>query len=250
METVIRTVEPIIHQELIANLPAIAFYTFIQDPGNVTLLVIDGSGRLTGIQSDGTLDVQIPESFYLPSSTNPAVVLGNPASGDYTIFVTGTNSGDYSLSASTVDMLTSATQQAVVTGQIVQGTTLAYTLNLASTPGSTTRLSGSFDGGGQRPKDVNKFLTYSNPTASQTSLPAGTTTFPLQIVYGNTILPSTFRAVLNGVNISSMFSPSPDTGQHVNLSLKSGRNVLELSVDGNLPNRIATDKDRLVFLVP
>jgi hypothetical protein len=30
----------------------------------------------------------------------------------------------------------------------------------------------------------------------------------------------------------------------------SGRNVLQLSIDGNLPNRTATDSDRLVFQVP
>ena len=116
------------------------------------------------------------------------------------------------------------------------------------------RLSGQislgFDGGGQRPKDVNKFLTYANPTSSQTSLPAGTSSFPLQIVYGNTIIPSTFKAVLNGVDISSAFSPMPASGQVVALHLQRGKNVLVVSVDGHLPNKIATDKDRLTFLVP
>jgi hypothetical protein len=116
------------------------------------------------------------------------------------------------------------------------------------------RLSGQislgFDGGGQRPKDVNKFLTYANPTSSQTSLPAGTSSFPLQIVYGNTIIPSTFKAVLNGVDISSAFSPMPASSQAVALQLQRGKNVLVVSVDGHLPNKIATDNDRLTFLVP
>jgi hypothetical protein len=250
MDAVIRAVEPYIHQQLIANLPAIAFYTFIQDPGNVTLLVTDQSGRSTGIQSTGILSVQIPGSFYLPSTTNPAIVLANPGPDSYAIAVTGTHSGDYSLSVATADLQTSAVQQAGIAGQIIQGATATYILDLASTPASTMFLSGSFDGGGQRPKDVNKFLTYANPTSSQTSLPAGTSSFPLQIVYATNIIPTTFKAVLNGGDISSAFSPMPASGQVVALHLQRGKNVLVVSVDGHLPSRIATDKDSLVFLVP
>jgi hypothetical protein len=33
----------------------------------------------------------------------------------------------------------------------------------------------------------------------------------------------------------------------VTLPLQAGRNVLQLSVDGQLPNRVATDSDRLIF---
>jgi len=249
MDDVTRAVEPYIHQQLIANLPAISIYTIIQDPGNVTLLVTDQSGRSTGIQN-GTLDVQIPRSFYLPSPTYPAIVLANPAADSYRIAVTGTHSGDYSLSVATANLQTSAIQQAGVGGQIIEGGTATYILDLASMPASTMLFSGIFDGGGQRPRDVNKFLTYSNPTQNQTSLPAGTTAFPLQIVYGKTIIPSTFQAILNGVNISSMFSPTRASGQQVMLHLQKGKNVLGLSVDGQLADRIATDKDSLTFVVP
>ena len=112
-----------------------------------------------------------------------------------------------------------------------------------------TLLSGGFDGGGQRPKDVNKFLTYANPSDSQTDLPAGTTIFPLMIFYGNNAITSTFKASLNGVDITNLFSPTAGNHETVNLPLSPGRNVLSLSTNGNLPSRIATDTDRLVFIV-
>ena len=110
-------------------------------------------------------------------------------------------------------------------------------------------LSGGFDGGGQRPKDVNKFLSYANPSDSQTDLPAGTTTFPLMIFYGSNIITGTFKAMLNGIDITSLFNPTPGSHQTVNLNLVPGRNVLVLSIDGNLEKRVATDTDRLVFVV-
>ena len=116
--------------------------------------------------------------------------------------------------------------------------------------GAALEVSGGFDGGGQRPRDVNKFLSYSSPVESQTSLPAGTTTYPLMIFYSKTIIPASFKAVLNGVDISSRFSPTPGGHQSVTLNVQQGRNVLVLSVDGNLPTRIATDTDRLVFVIP
>ncbi len=97
---------------------------------------------------------------------------------------------------------------------------------------------------------MNKFLRYANPSESQTTLPAGTTTFPLHIFYGSTIIPGTFKAELNGADISSAFRPVQGEDQVVTLNLSPGRNVLVLSVNGQLPTRVATDTDRLVFKVP
>ena len=110
-------------------------------------------------------------------------------------------------------------------------------------------LSGGFDGGGQRPKDVNKLLSYANPSDSQTDLPAGTSTFPLMIFYGNSAIIGTFKATLNGADVTSLFNPIPGSHETLNINLVSGRNVLLLSTDGNLPSRVATDTDRLVFIV-
>ena len=108
---------------------------------------------------------------------------------------------------------------------------------------------GQFNGGGQRPRDVNRFLTYDNPTSTTTTLPTGTTNFPLTIYYGPTVHITSFRAVLNGVDITSQFFPTPSGKQTVNIQLPPGKSVLQLTVDGELPGRTATDADKLVFNV-
>lgn len=107
-----------------------------------------------------------------------------------------------------------------------------------------------FDGGGQKPDDVNLFLSYGSPKQSQTELPTGTDKFEVFIYYGKTIKPETFKATLNDMDIKNLFSPVPGGGDYVKINLKSGRNVLEFSVDGiNKKGQIANDKDRLVLIV-
>ncbi len=107
-----------------------------------------------------------------------------------------------------------------------------------------------FNGGGQKPDDVNLFLRYANPKESQTELPAGQNTFEVLIYYGKTIKKETFKATLNDQDIKSLFYPVPGGGDYVKLNLKNGRNVLEFSVDGlNQRGQVANDKDRLVLIV-
>ncbi len=62
-------------------------------------------------------------------------------------------------------------------------------------------------------------------------------------------LPATFEATLNGVDIRASFHPAAGKGESVAIPLSPGRNVLVLSVQGQLPTRTATDTDRLVLLV-
>jgi hypothetical protein len=108
-----------------------------------------------------------------------------------------------------------------------------------------------FLGHGQRSADVNAFLAYHYPQEATTALPPGTSTFDLHVFYGATIDPSSFSARLDGQDLSGLFSPSPEDDQMVTLSLKPGRNVLLLSVEGKRSDgKTATDADRLVFDVP
>jgi hypothetical protein len=108
----------------------------------------------------------------------------------------------------------------------------------------------TFDGGGQRPKDVNQFLTYSNPADSPVSLPTDASTFPLSVAYGLTTVPASFSATLNGTDVSAQFHPQPGTFETVSIPLQPGRNLLVLQIDGSVSTgRIATDTDRLVFNV-
>lgn len=108
-----------------------------------------------------------------------------------------------------------------------------------------------FDGKGQRPSDVNTFLAYLRPTIAQTALPQGQTTYYLLIFYGKAILPETFKATLNGMDIKGLFNPKPDTSEAIKLNLKQGRNISAISVDGiRNDGKKTTDTDRLVFIVP
>jgi hypothetical protein len=55
---------------------------------------------------------------------------------------------------------------------------------------------------------------------------------------------------LNGLDITSLFNPIPEGTDAVTLNLNQGRNKLILSVDAHLTNRVANDKDTLLFMVP
>lgn len=106
-----------------------------------------------------------------------------------------------------------------------------------------------FPGGGQR-TDVNEFLMYASPTTARTDLPAGTTSFPVHVFYGPTIEPGTFLATLDGTPIAG-FTPMPGTDETVTVPVERGRNVLVLEVRGaRSDGHLATDRDRLTFVVP
>jgi len=230
------------------------------------LLITDALGRRTGTDPlTGQSFNEIPNSSYdlislddLTDPNNPVpsddvtkdLELVRPPDGEYTLRVTGTGTGTYDLENRSADAQGTPSQATFTNVPITPGAVHTYIIQHSKAPGSTVSVAGGFDGGGQRPRDVNKFLTYIAPGDSPTNLPTGTTTFSLLIVYGQTIIPSTFNAQLNGVDITNLFNPVPGTNQMVNLSnLTSGRNVLQLSVSGNLPSRVATDSDRLIFMV-
>jgi len=106
-----------------------------------------------------------------------------------------------------------------------------------------------FSARGQR-SDVNEFLTYDNPRESSTPLPSGTTSFDLRLEYRESVLPNSFSAVLNNVDITSMFHPFAGFAEQVTLDLQDGRNVLILTIDGvRTDGRTVTERDRLVFVV-
>lgn len=72
----------------------------------------------------------------------------------------------------------------------------------------------------------------------------------MTIAYGKTIVPASFSATLDGVDVTSAFSPVAGSIQSVQLAVTSGTHTLKLAVDGQLPTRTATDTDRLIFIVP
>jgi hypothetical protein len=242
-------------------------------PGNVTLtlhspaelLLTDASGLRTGIDPVGNASyAEIPGATYnddsfddpnddtgAPASVDAKVLELTPgAAGTYSLTVTGTGIGTYDLELTALDPTFQKTYTTLEDVPISTGAQQVYSFTLPVTPGGAFPLGGGFDGGGQRPRDVNHFLSYANPSSDHTALPAGTTTFPLLIFYDPRVIPATFAATLNGADASALFHPAAGAFERVDLPLLAGSNVLKLSIDGNLPTRVATDSDRLVFSVP
>ena len=225
----------------------------------VEAFVVDPLGRRKGLDPrTGVRYDEIPDAFYgefstigpvRPEGYEPPKLLNlqHPAEGTYTLSVVGTGVGTYDAEFTMFDQDGGSSEQKFSDVATAPGVLHTYQVEFSKAPGAQIVVAGSFDGGGQRPRDVNKFLSYAQPAATSTSLPAGTDSYTLLVFYGQSVIPSTFRAQLNGVDITSLFNPSAGSGQTVTLPLQAGRNVLQLSVDGQLPNRVATDSDRLIF---
>jgi hypothetical protein len=133
MESVVRAAEPFIHKELIDHLPLITTYAIIQDPGKVSLFVVKDGIVGTGKPQTGAAVTNIPRSIYYDSDTNPAVILLEPDAGNYKVFVNGISTGDYLLSVSTTKFPANSTVAASATGNITEGNSIIYDLNLTDT---------------------------------------------------------------------------------------------------------------------
>ena len=106
-----------------------------------------------------------------------------------------------------------------------------------------------YKGEGQR-ADVNEFLKYTNPKEGSTILPSRTSNYMLEIMYGDTINPSTFSAKMGKNDITSLFNPQPDKTEKISIPLIDGKNSLSLSVEGiRSDGKKSSDKDKLVFIV-
>lgn len=245
-------------------------FTFVTFNGRLTvkihspaeLLITNSAGQRTGLDPvTNTSFNEIPGAAYFDdtitdledTSDDPAesdsktLDLGAPAADTFTLTVTGTDVGTYSLELTSFDPSFQQTGTALQDIPTSPGAIQTFTFTTPIVTGQSFPLSGGFDGGGQRPRDVNHFLSYGNPTTDKVTLPTGTSTFPLLIFYGTQNVVGSFSAVLNGTDVSTLFNPTPGTFEVINIPLQAGSNVLKLSMDGNLGTRVATDTDRLVF---
>jgi parallel beta-helix repeat protein len=106
-----------------------------------------------------------------------------------------------------------------------------------------------YKGEGQR-ADVNEFLMYTSPKEGSTILPSRVSDYMLEIMYGDTINPSTFSAKMGKNDITSLFNPQPDKTEKISIPLIDGKNSLSLSVEGiRSDGKKSSDKDKLVFIV-
>ena len=220
----------------------------------VQFVVTDPSGRRTGFDvATGEALNEIPGAGYdrLPTTIDyeagivdddppTRITMAGPDVGEYVVDATGLGDGTYSFQiASWDDTGQHVASVPTIRGQpVAMGDRFRYTIVYDSKPGAVPQRLGGFDGGGQRPRDVNRFLTYLMPISGTTKLPAGTTEARIAINYG---------ATLNGVDVTASFHPAPDAQEAVRLPVSSGSNVLKLSIAGLAGRRTATDSDRLLF---
>lgn len=226
------------------------------------LLVTDPQGRVTGYDpTTGQSYSEIPGSSYgiisigdaesgEPGPPTHDLDIRQPVPGEYLVDVVGTGTGTYVLEINAYDPELNPSRAVFADIPITAGAIHSYSFNYTKIVGDEIEPSGAFDGGGQRPRDVNKFLSFGSPGETRVHLPAGTTSYDVLIFYADVILPDSFSAVLDRADVTSWFNPVAGGSDLVSIPLQPGQNVLKLSVDGQLANRIATDTDRLVFLVP
>lgn len=225
------------------------------------LLVTNSAGLKTGFDPiTNTSFDQIPNTSYVDDSItdvtdgsdtpaeadSKALDLGVQGSDTFTLTVTGTDFGTYSLEFVSFDPNFQPTSTGMQDIPISPGEVHTFSFNTPIISGQPFPLSGSFDGGGQS-ATVDHFLTYANPTQARTTLATGTTSFSVLIFYDSQVIANTFTADLNGSDVSSLFHPAAGTFEAVSIPIAAGTNVLKLSISGNLPGRVATDTDRLVF---
>ena len=211
------------------------------------LILTDPHGRHTGLDPVGTVERRtIPRSSYVdegPGRRSMVLDVRQPMDGAYTLQVTGTAPGSYSLDLRAWDRSGTATARPELRDvPTAPGVVHVYRLEYASTATTPLTLGGRFDG--------DRLLAYATPTSTETRLRAGSTSFPLVIFYGARVKPVTFNALLNGDNITARFTPEPEGYQIVRIPLAPGLNTLVLSIEGTtVSGQTATDTHRLVFRV-
>ncbi len=109
---------------------------------------------------------------------------------------------------------------------------------------------------GNRRPSVDGFLGFMNLLETGTTLQNPAAIALKLSVAGETVMPETFSATLNGVDITAAFHPGPADGATLTAylaigssPLQAGKNVLITRIDGIVPGttRTATDTDRMVF---
>jgi hypothetical protein len=242
----------------LADVPDVSDLTVIlSGAGDVAsdLLLTDPQGRSTGRDPVASAEHRkIPRSSYLDEGRGGRAMvlhLRQPADGSYVLQVSGTTAERYSLDIRARDRGGAAAARPEFRGvPTARDTVHLYRLEYRAAPKASYRVAGGFDGGGNKPPEVNELLTYANLAGPHTVVRPGAAKFPLLIFFGAAIRPDSFNAMLNGGNISSRFTPTPGQFELVWIPLEPGSNTLVLSVEGTTASgQRIKDTDELVFLV-
>jgi len=213
----------------------------------VTLAEVPDFSRLSILLSraGGSASPGVAEALLTDPRGRPAALdVHQPIDGAYTLRVTGTAAGAYTLDLRAWDRSGASVKPELRDVPTAPGVVHLYRLDYAATAKAPLRLGGGFAG--------DRLLAFANPTRAETRLAADVRSIPLLIFYGATIKPVSFSAVLNGDNVSGRFTPGPDGHEIVRIPLVPGVNTLVLSVEGareGASDRAAPDTHRLVFRV-
>jgi len=213
------------------------------------LLLTDPRGRRLGFEP-GTKrrHAEIPRASY-DEGTGPVagreLEIMRPTDGAYTLEVIGTHAGRYDVSMYASDTEGGPTSSGVEVNGIPTrpGLTHRYAFEYASAPSaSPARIAGAY-GEGER------LLTYAYPAGPRTAIAAGQASISLIVFYAPTIVRESFRATLDGRDVSARFRPTPGSRDVVTLPLAPGTSTLSLSVNAAMPGRqMSTQTDRLEFV--
>jgi hypothetical protein len=213
------------------------------------LLLTDPRGRRLGLEPNTQRrHAEVPRAGY-DEGTGPVpgreLEILRPVDGAYTLEVIGTHAGRYDLSMYANDTDGQPTTSGVELSDIPTGPGLIhrYAFEYASTPpASPTRIAGAY-GDGER------LLTYAYPTGPRTEVVAGQASVSLILFYAHTIVQESFRATLDGRDVSAHFRPTPGGRAVVTLPLAPGTTALVLSVSAAMAGgQTSTQTDRLEFV--
>ncbi len=233
--------------------------------GEAEMLVTDPSGRRTGSNSLSNKSfAEIPgasagdDSIDDPNdnSDNPVNIraktleISPVVPGTYTLTVNSATKGAYDLELAAFSPSYQGSHVDFKDVQIEAGARHVYLFRAETASGGSLQLFGGFGAEGDAAKNVNRMLTFANPSGSETRLPSGTQLFSLIIFYDSHARFDSFSALLDTNQITNVFHPSPGGFERVNIPLHPGRNLLVLTVTGALPGGVRTDQDRMEFIVP
>ncbi len=218
------------------------------------LLLVDPQGRKTGYNPISKIFYnEIPRSFYETTGfggelTTEELDIRQPGAGDYQLFVIGKNKGGYTLEIAAWDSELNPSKEEFIDIPIKPNEIHAVRFRLSKTVGA--ELSATLDKKSRLPKDAPTFLGYRSPSSRYTKLPVGTRSYKISIIYGDKIMPLTFRVKHDGVDITPVFHAVPGTSEEVTINLRPENNTLKFSVDAPLAGSIVGHTDTIEIFVP
>lgn len=234
------------------------------DGNDGDLIIINPQGRKVGYNPiTKTKYLEIPEATYMfmtlaegDSDGSKILDIPQPLAGNYQLQVVGIVSETYSLYISAHND-TLSTHSVTDLRNIPIEPNIVHTYNFYF-PKTTADVrffatGANFYGGVEQDIGTNtdKLLTYVYPAQETTTLPKGTETASIVVIYDITIIPATFKATLNGTDVTNLFKPTAGWIESVKLKLNpNNTNTLILSAASNLLGKTTIDTDKLIFIVP